>query len=249
MNNIAFIVDGDKNTDYIDTLLVALFFKQYTFDIYLHSEPKNINAVYLQDIIRTKFVNSIRSGKGILHNTISEILIYSHECGWISETKNILSQQSILDYYLFLADLFCIESIETIDCAKNTSVKITKHSHITLCVSSGNSSDIKKLLEKKNISIKNKPNHIILHISGFCSDIKKCIRLNTVYGENDYMYWSISAIICLKKNHHYCFIYSSGIWYIYDHNNVPCIRQSDIYSTDIMTKIKNECIMLIYCQS
>ena len=59
-NSCNFIIENGYNTSYIDSLLVALFYKSSYIDKLLQEHPQNETFYYLQEIIQTNFVNVIK---------------------------------------------------------------------------------------------------------------------------------------------------------------------------------------------
>lgn len=112
-----FIVENGLNTCYIDSLLMSLFYKPSTYlDSLLHSEPKDPNTIYLQEIIKYKFVDQVRKNNSVLADIVNEIRIYAHECGWLvgipNEYDELFEQQDINEFYSFLLDVINVPLIE-----------------------------------------------------------------------------------------------------------------------------------------
>ena len=93
------IVENGYNTSYIDSLLIALFYKNSSIIDVLENEPTIPEVYYLQELIKFKFVNQIKKGYSIFFQSINEIRNYSIIYGW--NTKgNIDEQQSCIEYYI-----------------------------------------------------------------------------------------------------------------------------------------------------
>lgn len=115
-----FIIENGLNTCYIDSLLMALFYKPSTYlDSLLHSDPKNLNIIYLQEIIKNKFVDQVRKGGGVTADVMNEIRIYANVCGWLTSNTNesnkydeIFEQQDVNEFYTFLLDATNVPKIE-----------------------------------------------------------------------------------------------------------------------------------------
>ncbi len=106
------IIENGYNTCYIDSLLIALFYKNSDqINDILENEPQIPEAYYLQELIKVKFVNQIRKNYSIFSQSMNEIRNYSIICGWATE-GNIDEQQSCISYYNFLSNLFRIKPIE-----------------------------------------------------------------------------------------------------------------------------------------
>lgn len=112
-----FIVENGFNTCYIDSLLMALFYKPSTYlDSLLHTDPKNLNCIYLQEIIKYKFVDQVRKNISIMSDIINEIRLYAHECGWLvgrsNEYDELFEQQDVNEFYAFLLNAINVPLIE-----------------------------------------------------------------------------------------------------------------------------------------
>lgn len=220
------IVENGYNTSYIDSLLIALFYKNSSINDILENEPLIPEVYYLQELIKFKFVNQIKKGYSIFSQSINEIRNYCIICGW--NTKgNIDEQQSCIEYYNFLFDLFKIKPIEfelfefDNNIFNNISNKI-KLPFITLDLNRDN--DIRNLfinwlntniIMKNSLTIQsyklnNIPNFLIFSIDRFLKsetknnynlDIMKSIKFfNIGDSSQSYIKWNIYSIICLKGN-------------------------------------------------
>ena len=66
-----FVIEDGYNTSYIDSLFMGLFYTPSLIEnIFLNTLPKKLDNVYLQEIIKDKYVDIIKSGKSILFDTI-----------------------------------------------------------------------------------------------------------------------------------------------------------------------------------
>jgi len=219
------IVENGYNTSYIDSLLVALFYKNSSVNDVLENEPITPEVYYLQELIKFKFVNQIRKGYSIFSQSMNEIRNYSIICGWNTH-GNIDEQQSCIEYYNFLFDLFKINPIEfeLFEFNNNIFVNTTKNNiklpFISLDLNRDN--DIRNLfinwlntnIIMKNSSIKqsyklnNIPNFLIFSIDRFLKsetknnynlDIMKSIKFfNIGDSSQSHIKWKIYSIICLK---------------------------------------------------
>ena len=106
------VVENGYNTCYIDSLLIALFYKNnISINEILENEPKMSEAYYLQELMKLKFVDQIRKNYSIFSQSMNEIRNYSIICGWNTE-GNIDEQQNCIKYYNFISDLFKINPIK-----------------------------------------------------------------------------------------------------------------------------------------
>jgi ubiquitin C-terminal hydrolase len=109
MKNL-FVIENGLNTCYMDSLLMALFYKPSTYlESILHSDPKNLDAIYLQEIIKNKFVDQVRKNNSVLADVINEIRIYANVCGWLENSSNecneLFEQQDVNEFYSFLLNI------------------------------------------------------------------------------------------------------------------------------------------------
>lgn len=234
-NDIPLVVENGLNTCYIDALLVALFYKEtpYTNSI-LESTPKNPTGYYLQELIKSKFVEPIRKHYSITSNIINEIRNYALICGWSSD-GNIDGQKDCSEFYTFIADLFNIPNLEfeILEIKNNTLTNNTNKSLLPFIPLYPDSNDtIRSLLINwintkiinNNIEINhcykltNVPQFIILNINRFNYngtrnnykiDIMKRIKF---FGNSDtsqnYLKWKINSMVCHKGES-----YKSGHYY------------------------------------
>jgi len=114
-----FVVENGLNTCYIDSLLMALFYKPSTFlDSLLQTEPKNYDYIYLQEIIKNKFVDQVRKNNSVTADIINEIRNYASMCGWLStlpekdKYDEFFAQQDVNEFYSFLLDSINVPLIE-----------------------------------------------------------------------------------------------------------------------------------------
>ena len=233
-NTIPLVVENGMNTCYIDALFVALFYKETPYtNFILETTPKNPTGYYLQELIKSKFVEPIRKHYSITSNIINEIRNYALICGWASD-GNIDGQKDCSEFYTFMADLFNIPNLEfeILEIKNNT---ITNNTHKSILpfipLSPNTNNTIRSLLidwiNTKIINndieinhcykLTNIPQFIILNVNRFNYngirnnykiDIMKRIKF---FGNNDtsqnYLKWKIHSMVCHKgescKSGHY----------------------------------------------
>jgi hypothetical protein len=217
------IIENGYNTSYIDSLLIALFYKNSSINDILDNEPSIPEAYYLQELIKFKFVNQIKKGYTIFSQSINEIRNYSIICGF--DTKgNIDEQQLCIDYYNFLFELFKINPIEFQIFEFNNNVmnnlNILKLPYITFNLTNDNNirnlfinwldeNVLTKSCNKiQSYKLNNIPNFLIFYIDRFLNqniknnyslDIMNNIKFfNIADSSQSYIKWKIYSIICLK---------------------------------------------------
>ncbi len=109
-----FMVENAINTCYIDSLLVGLFLSPSVISNLLTSDPKTVNAIYLQEYIASNFVECIRNNKSVLEETVSMIRTLCIDNGWMAEKSKkksdnyndeYIEQQDISEFYTFILNL------------------------------------------------------------------------------------------------------------------------------------------------
>ena len=236
-----FVVESTSESSYIDSLLIALFYKSSTcIDPILYNDPFNPEIVYLQELIKHKFVEFIRKGISVHMATISEIKICSQWCGYNYKNHDT---KPLADYYDFLLRSTNANMIE-----QNgrlwpyIEVDITDKSLVPL--------NVKKLIE--HININNVPHFIAVKINkktrDTLVDIQKKIKLypkNPSINVYD-LRWSIHAIVCHDAVEHYTVLLNGdNKWLLFSNKNIPCLSEFDIKSN--ASQIKRDAILIIYC--
>lgn len=96
---MSIIIEDGGNTDYISVLLFGLFYKGN--DDILSIEPLDRNVIYLQSLIKIKFVDEIRDDKCVFGSVLNEIRNYLVlECGY---DIDIYEKQDIIKLWEFLS--------------------------------------------------------------------------------------------------------------------------------------------------
>jgi hypothetical protein len=263
-----FIIEDGYNTSYIDTTIMALFYKPTHLTDLLIQLPEKSKFAYLQDIISTNVIDQVRRNFSVDASLINEIRNYSFICGW-KEGCSITELYNAIEYLEFLIkgfDFFGIKC-DLIDLSKKTQeyVHFIKTNYITLLITEN--SNIKLLLEKWTNSLLKK-NTMSYHfteipiiipiylnryddtnqINNYKIDIKKKIRFNNK-GQND-ISWVIHSIICFSntgKGHYYCIInMDNNVWCLFNNSKIPSVIKIDITDEDIANKIKQECVIVLY---
>ena len=271
-NHIMSIVEDGFNATYIDSLLIALFYNnnKYLLEI-LNLNPIKPAGIYLQELIKQKFVEPLQRNFSISSSTINEIRNYSKICGF--EMEDITKEQNIINYFKFIAELFNIDKIGfELEQIKDNSNIINKNilsiGHLTFKPQSDTT--IKILMEKwidNNIfknneyqsnlyniySLSNIPTYIIIHINRDEDtennkakiDIMKRIKFYNGLHTQNYLKWNLQSIICHDKTY-YTIIYNNKHSILFNNKYFPSFTQININDDEIKDKIMSECVMLVY---
>ncbi len=231
------VVENGFNTCYIDSLLVSLFYKNNDNILnMLEATPIKPEGIYLQEIIKLKFVEAIQRNYSITSSTMNEIRNYSIICGW-SQDDNIDGQKDCSKFYNFIANLFNVQPIEfeILEIKDNIltnnskkinlpyiSLNLTKDDSIKNMLSYWITTELTQNNSLNNIyncyKLINIPQFIIININRFDYqgkrnnyklDIMKRIKF---FGISDtsqnYLKWKIYSIICHRGEN-----YNSGHYY------------------------------------
>jgi hypothetical protein len=271
-NHIMSIVEDGFNATYIDSLLIALFYNnnKYLLEI-LNLNPIKPAGIYLQELIKQKFVEPLQRNFSISSSTINEIRNYSKICGF--EIDDITKEQNIINYFKFIAELFNIDKIGfELEQIKDNSNIINKNilsiGHLTFKPQSDTT--IKILMEKwidNNIfknkeyhsnlyniySLSNIPTYIIIHINRDEDtennkakiDIMKRIKFYNGLDTQNYLKWNLQSIICYDKTY-YTIVYNNKHSILFNNKYFPSFTQININDDEIKDKIMLKCVMLVY---
>lgn len=112
LNNINFLVENGLNTCYMDSLFMALFYSpSFVENLLLDSDPVKPDYLYLQELIKCKFVETVRNSRSVLSESINEIRNYAHVSGWL-DSENLCGQQDVNEFYSFIIENFGCRMIE-----------------------------------------------------------------------------------------------------------------------------------------
>jgi uncharacterized UBP type Zn finger protein len=223
-NQIPIVIENGYNTCYIDALLVSLFYnKSENIDFMLECKPKKAEGFYLQELVKSKFVEPLRKQYSIGSNVMNEIRNYSIICGWTKET-DVFGQKDCSEFYEFIADIFNVPNLEfeILEIKNNMlSDNVKKSALPFLPLYPTENTNIKKLMEKwintkittdnnefmmHCYKLSNIPQFVILNINRFNSNgIRNDYKVDIMYkikffGNNDtsqnYLKWKIHGIVC-----------------------------------------------------
>jgi len=228
MDNIfCFIIENGINTSYINSLIVALFLKKTNTEKMIYEDTHDttdVSIYYIQEMIKSKFIDNIRNNRSIELKTVNEIRNLCYFCGW-KEKFDLLSLFNVNDFYIFLIKQMdihhyncCHFMLEPEEITIETSI-----TELAQCI------NFSKVEEDDYISfyINRKNNRKI--------DIMKAFKV----GKKRY----INSIVCFSDRY-YALIKIDNQWYYFDDTYIPSIRPININL--IRDKIKQECILVFY---
>jgi hypothetical protein len=270
MNNNIFIVEQGKNTSYIDSLIIALFYKISHLQEIITQIPNNNEYIYLQEIINTNFIEKIRSNNSVNISIINEIRNYSYICGWkngldITELYNVLDYMKFLmsgigfgtinfeiieykinikksDYIINTLETNCLE----VDINKNISIKKLLNKWIYLNIKKNKDLLINFKFAKIPLLISIYLNRNQQEINNYEVDIMQKIRFKNI---DKNLYWTIHSIICfsnLSKSYYSIVNTLYNDWYLFSNIKIPSFNKINITDDLIAHTIKKECVLILY---
>jgi uncharacterized UBP type Zn finger protein len=286
-NNI-FVVENPGNSCYIDSLFMALFYApSYIKTILLTTNLKYVDSLYLQECIKSQFINIIKNNKSVSIENMNFIKYILMQNGW-KTFEELFEQQDISEFYTFIIKKFKCHMIEikqktlTEDTFKYSYGKIEQIPFIPLSIPKNTDTgiNIKDMLHNwmydnpvkkynnditSNIlysyEITNIPIIVALYINRFSSNgcrkdvnilIQKKIKLfKTVYENENVVKWIFHAAICHvgstnKSGHYYTLLIKNKDWYIFDDQQIPCLKKIEMNDKKLSSKVRKECVFLLY---
>lgn len=273
-NIIPFHIEKGLNTSYITSLLISLFYKYDTnINSILIDKPQQPSGFYLQELIRTLFVEPIRKNFSIKSDTINEIRNYLLINGWESDL-NYLANRNCIDLYEFLSSILFNNDIEfeifhIKDGVINETETIKKFKTININLTVNESTSIKKLfiewlheniLKNSNsyildcYKLKLIPTFLVFNIKRNENAIKTEIDINKKIkffnnsdSKQNYLQWRIHSIICKSSSKYYAILLSNNnTWIEFDEDKFPCCSYVFMNDEDVIEKTKQEAEMIIY---
>lgn len=248
MSKYFFIIENIDNINYIESLIMALFFfKDTHIEELLDKDIENMIGIYLQEYIKEHFINTARDGKSILRTTIENLNILCKYLGWSGDS-------TVNEFYQFLIDILeypKIEMINTNGLANEFANPKIQIPYITLTPKEPEcliSTMVHDWLEHKHML----PNDILPiyiqrteQISNI--NIQKKIVINKY--QPNIIEWYFHSVICNKNGHYYTLLKSSDRYYIFDNIKIPCLKMIRMDNTDIKRSIMRECEFMIYVRN
>lgn len=274
MSIIPFHIEKGLNTSYITSLLISLFYKYDTnINCLLIDKPQKPAGFYLQELIRTLFVEPIRKNFSIKSDTINEIRNYLLINGWESDL-DYLANRNCIDLYELLCSILFNNDIQfeiyhIKDGVIDETETLKSYKSININLESDEPTTIKKLfiewlheniLKNSNsyildcYKLKSIPNFIVFNIKRTEKtrkieiDIKKKIKFfHNSDSKQNYLNWRIHSIICKSNNKYYSvFLSNDNSWIEFDEDKFPCCSYIYMDDEDIIDKIKQDVEMIIY---
>lgn len=109
--SLMFLVENAGNTCYIDSLFMALFYTESHIDAILLKTPKQDSYTYLQEFIKSYFVDKVRSSQNVTASVMDELRYILMNCGWL-DADELFFQQDVNEFFTFIVDKFNITVIE-----------------------------------------------------------------------------------------------------------------------------------------
>lgn len=271
MSNTTFVVANGLNTSYIDSLIMALFYRSTHLQNVLTQYPENSKFLYLQELISHNFIDNVRHNYSIDKSIINEIRNYSLVCGW-KDGCNITDLYNVVDYMKFIMNGFNFGdiSLEIIEYNQDENEKIRTINMNYFEVPITKDTNVKALLEKwGDDCVRKNKNSVVCHrfkeipllipiyfnryTDGvICQiDIKKRIkfRKNNDVTQNKAS-WVIHSLICFSNSGggNYYSVINNGNdqWYLFSNDKIPSLIRIKISDSDISNKIKQECVVALY---
>lgn len=268
------VIENGFNTCYLDSLFIAMFYSPSIISKILDVEPKNYNSIYLQELIKIKFVEPIRRHYSINGGTMNEIRNYSYDCGWGKNIKFIDEQMDVSEYFIFILNMFSAKYIEfeKVKTSDITQIQKEKFPYLPLTPQENNDNIRDMFIRWKNNMIKQNNETYYYKLSNIPDFIPICINRFNINGtKNNYsvdimkrikffdinenmqkdIKWKIHSIIChrgsrINNGHYYSIVLVNNLWYLIDNQSIPSICQIDLSELSVKSTIMTECYMIFY---
>jgi hypothetical protein len=275
-NIIPCVIEGGFCTSYINALLSALFYKN---NEHLHnlliSDPTNSSGYYLQEIIKTNYIEPLRRHYTIKSDILNEIRNYILINGYLTNESiiNSIKSQSINKLYEFLLDYlngnkleFEIMKIKDGVLVDKDKDKTYKTSIIKFDVSKiKEDTSIKKLFlnwlnteilkEQEDYycyNLKNIPAYVSFYFNrnnNIMIDIMRKIKFfNNCDPTQNYIKYKIHSLICKDENNNYYSVLTTfnNKWIMLTENKIPSMEYIILNDDDLNEKIKKEVVFVMY---
>jgi hypothetical protein len=246
LNLNLFVITQEQS--HISNLLMSLFYVQSSSCEYLlNSNIKEYYAIYLQEVIKSDFVNTVRQGKSILN--LDLICNISKKLNYNDNNDNIKNndKNNVLNYYNFLIDKFKEDNLNII---LNINIDFNNNIEKNICDLIANNLNKLNLNNLNNLNINNLNINNLKFLPVYLNKIKKNIKINIqkrIKVNNQDMLFS--SCICFNELNKtfYSLINVNNKFIIYDNSQVPCLSKLDIINdVEKISNIKQECFFIFY---
>lgn len=228
----------ENKNNFIGNLLVALFYSPggYISDL-LNKNIKNTMVIYLQEYIKTNFLDPLRALKKISNTAMETIRNLSKQNGWNNGGD---AGVDITNYYKFLMTVLENPKIQIGNDKFEHFMEFTVKESVT----------VKQLVSGwvTGHPIVNIPIIIAIKINRENPDVKIDIQKKIVPIKTDMLNseWFIYSIICMSGGHHYVLVdlKFENKWLSFDDMANPYMKE--IRVVELAEKIQRECVFLIY---
>jgi hypothetical protein len=271
------VIEGGFNTSYINAMFTAFFYKdnQYLNKL-LEITPSKSSAFYLQELIKTNFIEPIRKHYSLKSDIINEIRNFLFINGYLSNENIFTSMQShsLNTLYTFLSEYLNGNKLEFDITKIKDGVIIEKDilyktPLIKLNVTrDDNSTTIKKLFlnwlhteiffkqeEYYCYKLKDIPPYLCFYLERDVdnnTDVMVDIMRNIKFFKNSdptqaYIKYRIHSLICYDGTNYYSILTTyNNKWIQQKENTIPSLEYILMSDYDITDKIKKEVVFAIY---
>jgi len=265
------MLEDGYNTDYIYSLLVALFYSSSeNVNFLLNIDTSDPNVYYVQEFIKLKFAYKIQHNVSIDAPIVNKFRIFIHHCGWLNNT-DIMGEPNINDLYLFLFSGMMGYNIEfTLNENKVIDTIKFPYIHITNATINGipgmndkiiNLSDTINKWINQNVTYNKKykchfreiPRLLAIFVDIKSEQTKENIKLINIMFSiqiNDISCdatWNVHSLICQDKNKlHYAITYSDNKWIAFSDKVKPSNSVIDMAHIPTVNKIMKEVVFVFY---
>lgn len=252
-DDVSIVIDNGYNTSYIDSVIIALFYKQSHADDLLIVMPETLKYSYLQDLLFL-FIDFIRLGASISSELVNEVRNYSVLCGW-KEKQDITAKYEAIDFLDFVLSGLSFRGIkcDIIDEKENAIVQTNQQNFIQYNVVCDIT--VKSITESwptSQFKFCEIPIIIPIYLNrrkNNCKiDIQKriCFKHNSDPVQSNAS-WVIYSIICKNRdNSFYTIVKMQEQWYLSTNTKIPSISKISLKESNVVEKIKQECSVIIY---
>jgi len=262
MNTI--ILEDGYNTDYIYSLIIALFHNKSNVYQLLNIDCNNSNTYYLQEYIKYKILDKINNKISITSEIINKLRVFLYNSGWLKNSeKYIFDKCNINDFYIFLVSHLLENKIicSHIDVKKNISIKKSfdlielnnTHFNDTNNLSFAVNNWINKQYGETQFKFEDIPVLIPIYINldnQIIINIMESINFTTNYDRTQQtLIWDFESLICYddEKNYYYVVkIWDTNNFSIFSDKHIPSQYMININDKEKITNIAKSIKFVFY---